>query len=441
MDIRRTPVEGAVRILHRDYETRSRADLKKVGTHNYAVDPSTNILCCDYAVDDGPVQLWLPGDPAPPEFIEAAANPEWLVVAHNDEFERLIEQHIMRPRYGWPAIPLERHRCTMAMALAAALPGKLEQVADALQLEHRKDVAGNRLMLKLCKPQPDGSWNEDPELLRQLYDYCRQDVEVERELFHRLPPLPETEQRLWILDAQINERGFRIDHALAAAGRNIAAEAKRAINAELTEITSGAVTTTDQIAKLQAWLSEQGFLMQELNKGAIAALLETEIPAPVRRALELRREAAPTAVTKFKSPEWFASADGRIRGSFRYHGASTGRWSSHGFQVQNMKRPETEDLGPAITAVMTGDLVHLRACYERPLSVVGDLTRALICAAPGKALILRALGRRDRDVQGRVAPGASEHRAILVRARRGGAYCRAATGSDHDRGPRAVSTD
>ena len=38
----------AAHVLHRDYETRSRAILKKVGTHRYATDPSTEVLCCAY---------------------------------------------------------------------------------------------------------------------------------------------------------------------------------------------------------------------------------------------------------------------------------------------------------------------------------------------------------------------------------------------------------
>ena len=83
--------------------------LKTVGTHRYAADPTTEILCVAYAVDDEPVQLWLPGDPVPPEFIEAAHNPRWVLAAHGDHFETAIEQHVLAPRYGWPLVPLERH--------------------------------------------------------------------------------------------------------------------------------------------------------------------------------------------------------------------------------------------------------------------------------------------------------------------------------------------
>src|SRR5215467_9618590 len=105
-------------ILYRDFETRSTLDLSRVGAHRYAADPTTEILCVGYAIDDGSIEIWTPGQPVPEEFIEAAKNPDWLVVAHNDGFESAIEEHVLNPRPSWPLIPLAQHRCTMAMALA-----------------------------------------------------------------------------------------------------------------------------------------------------------------------------------------------------------------------------------------------------------------------------------------------------------------------------------
>src|SRR5262245_4649562 len=115
--------------LHRDYETRSQAILKTVGTYKYATDSSTTVLCCAYTIDDEPVQLWTAGDAVPVAFVKAATNPAWVVAAHNDAFETAIEQYILAPRYCWPVIPVEQHRCTMAAALAAGLPAKLSTVA------------------------------------------------------------------------------------------------------------------------------------------------------------------------------------------------------------------------------------------------------------------------------------------------------------------------
>jgi hypothetical protein len=58
--------------IHRDFETRGVLDLRRVGAHRYAADPRTEILCCAFAVDDQPVQLWVPGDPVSfPKIISA----------------------------------------------------------------------------------------------------------------------------------------------------------------------------------------------------------------------------------------------------------------------------------------------------------------------------------------------------------------------------------
>ena len=129
-------------VLHRDFETRSRAVLKIVGTHRYACDPSTEVVFGAFAVDDGPVRVWRRGEPLLPEVIEAARNTNWCLAAHNDPFESAIEQYNLAPHFNWPLVPIERHRCTMAMALAAGLPAQLGMLADALNLANRKDRSG-----------------------------------------------------------------------------------------------------------------------------------------------------------------------------------------------------------------------------------------------------------------------------------------------------------
>ncbi len=115
----------------------------------------------------------------------------------------------------------------MALALAAALPGALEKAAAALDLSQRKDFAGHRLMQQMSQPRrprkdedPNKTyWVDDPESLERLGAYCCRDVEVERQLYTRLPPLSHGEQQLWILHQIINHRGFHVDRALAEAAR------------------------------------------------------------------------------------------------------------------------------------------------------------------------------------------------------------------------------
>jgi DNA polymerase len=386
----------AAHVLHRDLETRGAISLRKVGAAKYAADASTEVICVAFAADIDPVRLWLPGDPVPPEFIEAAADPSWSVCAHNDAFESAIEQQVLAPRFGWPIIPIERHRCTMAMCSALGLPARLDAVADALELSNRKDAAGERLMHQLAKPRrprkdedPAGTyWFNDLERLRRLYEYCRQDLEVERELHDRLPPLSAAEQMLWVLSSQINSRGFHVDRAFAQAARRIAQDAAPEIDAELAKLTGGAVTAINQITRLLQWLQQQGCTAHKLDRKAITKLLGAEeLPPPVRRVLELRLGGAQAAAKKIDALLARAGDDDRVRGAFRYHGAATGRWAGEGFQPQNLKRPVVEDLDAAIAAVATGDYQHVKALYPRPLAVVGDCSRSMICAAPGHVLI------------------------------------------------------
>src|SRR5262245_7270700 len=246
-----------VHVLHRDYECRSQAILRTVGPQRYAADPTTEVLCCCYAVDDAPVLLWRPGDRVPIEFELAAQNASWVAAAFNDSFETAIEKSIMAPRYRWPEIPIERHRCVQAMALAVGLPGKLSTVAAALELYNRKDAGGERLMHQVSKPRRARKsevldrvhWFNDEDRLDRLYEYCAQDVATERELYGRLPPLSATEQAIWQLNHQINVRGFCVDRSLALAARTIAEAAAPEIDFEIAKITKGAVTSINQIAK------------------------------------------------------------------------------------------------------------------------------------------------------------------------------------------------
>jgi DNA polymerase bacteriophage-type len=385
--------------LYRDYELRGRFRLNVVGAHQYCVNPSTEILSAAYAVDQGPVKLWVPGgdDSIPPEFIEAARDPAWLVVAHNDQFESQVERHILAPRHNWPIIPISKHRCTMAMALAAGLPGRLDKLADALELAHCKDTAGQRLMMQMARPrkprqgedQTGMYWFDDESRRKRLQSYNVQDVQIEREVYARLLPLSPQEQKLWELDACINDRGFHVDIALARAAHQVALAAGPEINAELAAVTEGTVTSVNQIAKLQGWLQQHGCPACSLDKKTIEALLDedNELPPTVRRVLQLRLDGGQAAARKLNTLLATVGDDQRVRGAFKFHAAATGRFGGSHFQPQNLKKSKLEDVEVAIAAISTGSYEHVRTLYGQPLSVIGDISRSLICAAPEHRLI------------------------------------------------------
>jgi DNA polymerase len=381
-------------VIFRDAETRSRLHLPDVGAWRYAGDASTDVWCVGFAIDDGPVLTWTSGQPIPQEFQIAATDPAWLVVAHNDSFESAIEERLLAPRYGWPLIPIERHRCTQAMSLAASLPAKLKTVAEALHLPIGKDTEGARLMREMSRPRkprpgedPCGIyWVDDPEKIRRLTtSYNVRDVELEREIFRRLPPLSDAEQMLWQLDATINRRGFHVDIPLAEAANKIVRERRAAINRELAELTGGRITSIAQVNRITDFLKERGHKVVGVGKRSVAAVLAHEPGADVERLLRLRQEGGKSSVGKLDSLLAMANGD-RIYGALKFHGAATGRWSGVGFQPHNLLRQAPADPEATIAAVMSGDLDRVTSIGP-PLEIVGSLSRAMICAAPGKILI------------------------------------------------------
>jgi DNA polymerase len=201
--------------VHLDFETASTVDLRKVGAYAYARHPDTMILCAAWCIDDLTIQLWKAGqdeadlDP----LIAAVLKKDTFVVAHNAEFELEIWNNVLTRGKPWRKILPYEMRCTMAQSLYWGLPAALGDVAQALKLSSflQKDVSGQRLMMQMNKPRgfnPDGTprwWHiEDPLKLDGLGIYCKRDVIVEHAIWKRLRPLPDSEQKLWELNCEMN---------------------------------------------------------------------------------------------------------------------------------------------------------------------------------------------------------------------------------------------
>jgi len=363
--------------LHIDFETRSTVDLKAAGLDNYARHPDTDVWCMAYAFGDDEPSIWTPADDKVDPKTEAGiavirrrndilghvvhGAGEWqggIVVAHNAAFELAIWNQIMVPRYGWPPLKPEQVRCTMAMAYAMALPGALDNAAAAVGINHRKDAAGYRLMMQMCRPreiievkaesfvhgkQPDERviiWWDEPAKLQQLYEYCRQDVRVERELEKRLMPLSDDEQALWVLDYKINQRGIYIDRPAAEKAIAIVQLETERLNGEMRRITDNFVGFCTETARLLAWVRKQGVEMPGVAKADVLDALDlAALPDKVRAALLIRQEAGKSSTAKLRAMTEAASADNRLRGMLQYHGAGTGRWAGRKVQLQNMPRP------------------------------------------------------------------------------------------------------
>jgi len=382
-----------------DFETRSECDLPKCGSDVYASDKTTDVLCMAWVINDGPVSLWKPGAPPPDALLTHVRNLD-TVVGHNvGGFEILIWNQVLAPKLNWPELSVEQLHDTMAMAYAMGLPGSLDGASAACGLESRKDMQGKRVMMQLSRPRAGAAlpeptwWTEDsaPEKFKILYEYCIQDVAVERELYKRLRVLSAEEQKLWVRDWHINRRGVGIDTAaIAKAGELIEFE-KRRLDSEMREVTSGAVATCSAVGQIVDWLKSNDVDVPSVAKHEVAELLDdANLPEVCRRALMLRKEAAKTSTAKLNAMTLGMVNDNRIRGLFQYHGATTGRWAGRRVQLHNLPRPSLsqENIEAALEIICSGrrteDICQeLSMFFGSALSVVSDCIRAFIKSKPG----------------------------------------------------------
>jgi DNA polymerase len=383
-----------------DTETRSAVNLRDCGAHIYARHATTAPLCLVHTVNEAEPNLWLPWDPVPPLFFCIAVDPDdYEVIAHNAEFDRAVYTHVLMPRYGFPELPLHVWHCSQRIAMANGLPAELDRLAIALGLPYRKDPAARTAMLAASKPkQPRGKkaksnpgepvFDEDPAKLALTYARCKLDTLTTRAALQspqmkRLSPL---ERRYQLQDMAINARGVRIDRAFVEAAHDLSVRERIAINLRLQELTSGGITSIDQVARLLQAVNEHGHNMTSMSKRSVAQVLAGKPDNYVTELLTLRRDGARASVRKFKSLLAYAAPeDDRIRGHLRMYGAAPGRWAGLGPQLQNLKKNEANLPLYVVDSVRRGERDEI-AKYGNPLSRLGDIQRASLRAAAGNEM-------------------------------------------------------
>lgn len=393
--------------LHLDYETASEVNLKKSGAYKYAADPSTRVLMLGWAVNDEPEQLWQPHKELIPKRLhDLLLDPSVRKHAFNAAFERLITRYCLKIE-----IPAEQWRCTMVESYYLGFSGGLDQILEAIGLE-KKDPRGGRLITLFSSPAPKNhkatwyNWDNRPAEWEEFCGYCRQDVRVERQLWHWLqqyPQMRDWDWAQWCTDQRINDRGVLMDVDMASSAIEVWDREREDLTKELSEITGLPKVTRGPFME---WVEEHGGIkLDSMRKDYLQALLtKGDLPAEIKPALSVWAQKEAKAVSKYSAVLSCAGADSRARGMFQYKGASrTDRVGGRLIQLQNLKRPFAGEDGieTLVRAIKLCNPRFLRALYDKPVSeILGGSIRHALTAAPGKTFVICDLSSIESVVLG-----------------------------------------
>lgn len=355
--------------LFLDFETFSEAYLKKVGSYAYAEHPTTEVLICTYAFDDEPVQVWdctdgsdMPGDLHRALRRLVKPNSRIKMVWHNGSmFDRLIMKHC----WGFD-IPVSNAIDTMIWAFRHALPGSLDALCEVLGVSagNAKDKRGKALIQRFSKPTPKNykirryTAETHPDEWALFIKYAVSDITAMREVFHKLPRWgnSEFEDRVLELDQLINDRGFKVDVALAEAAIAAVEKHKAQLQEEAQRKYGGSLTGKDFLPILRELAPAHR--IHNAQKSTLNDLLaDDDLPDDARTIIEMRLGAASTASTKYNPLLLGRSSDDRRRGCIQYGGAKrTLRFAGKGFQPQNLARGyyHDDELDKGISALLKG---------------------------------------------------------------------------------------
>lgn len=377
-----------------DIETFSNVDLARCGVYKYSEVEEFEILLLGYAFDDEKVEVvdLAQGETVPKEVIRAMTDPNVIKTAFNANFERTCLS-----RYFNLDMPAKQWRCSAAHSLSLGLPGNLAGVAKCLNLEEQKMDEGKALIRYFsipCKPTKSNGKRQrnlprhDMEKWELFKEYCKRDVEVEREIRRKIEnyPMTKEELELWFLDQEINDYGIKVEKKLVLNAVVCDEEYQKELYEEAAKLTS--LENPNSPAQLKAWLSSKGVLVDSLAKAKVKELMEEVEDEEIIKVLQLRQEMSKTSVKKYEAMDRARCKDKRMRGLLQFYGAATGRWAGRILNPQNLPRNDMNDLDLARQLLLQGNYELLHLLFDSVPDVLSQLIRTAFIPTKGNRLIV-----------------------------------------------------
>lgn len=329
--------------LHLDIETYSTVDLKKNTVYRYVEGEHWMILICSWCIGQGEIHTAYGHEEI--SGIPGLFDPTVKKIAHNSDFERINFSALKGLPVGTYIDP-EEYIDTAVLASLWGYPRSLKGFCKVVGGE-AKDEAGGRLINMFSVPNRKGGRTlpeERPADWDAYVEYNRQDVVSMRDNIYRLGKgFPSAEEyEAWITATRINDRGIKIDTALASAAHRQYEANKARDLARVKEITG--LDNPNSVQQFKGWLADQGFEMESIDKAHVAELLERDdLPDEVREAVERKQLAALSAATKYVIAQGSTNSDGRLRGTIKYSNANTGRMTGVTLSPHNLPRDHFTD--------------------------------------------------------------------------------------------------
>jgi DNA polymerase len=383
-----------MRTLAIDIETFSDVDLVKSGVYAYTASPHFEILLFAYAFDDDEVQIvdLASGEKLPNEIITALTDVNIIKTAFNSLFERTCLSKYLNQK-----LSPNSWQCTAVQAASLGLPLSLDGVAQVLGLTEQKMKEGKDLIRYFSIPCKPTKTNEQrtrnlPHHAVDKWDtfknYCKRDVEVERAIRRKISkyPISESEEQVYILDQQINDKGVFVDMELVSKAMECDKLHKEDTFSKAQRLTG--LNNPNSVLQLKEWLLENGVEVDSLSKKAVSDLAK-QSDGEVEMLLNLRLQLAKTSIKKYEAIERAVCPDGRVRGLLQFYGANrTGRWAGRLVQVQNLPQNHLKDLTLARTLVKAGRFEDLELLFESVPHLLSELIRTAFIPKPNHRFIV-----------------------------------------------------
>lgn len=397
-----------------DVETYSPTDIS-AGAWMYTRDPQAELLCFAPSIDGYCLDLWIPGQPLPEDWLKAVYGAGQWVFAFNWWFEYCVFNNIMVRQLDLPAyLPASKFDCVAARSRCYGMPQRLEGVTDAFNIPMGK-ITNYLQVTKPRKPSKHNTatrWYPDtaPEKFDKLYNQCLLDEWGEVMVDKILPPWNDHERVLFQLDQRINARGVPIDRELCQSAIKIIGQLERKYWVRLEYLTGGHVQTHSQSKKIVEWISARGVPCTSIAVEHVSTMLNDKtIPEDVREVLNIRKTMGLESIKKFYKFESQSDPDtGKLYDQFRFYGAqATGRWAAWGCQLHNLTRgslkiPKGADydefVGQIINNIKRESLDYLELIYENPVAILSSVIRPTISAPEGLELCVSDYS----NIEGRV---------------------------------------